>query len=143
MRRQRAVSRVEERVETEVQPGVIAEVGTTGRSRREQAPGRRRHLRAGWTSPAGAIRQRLAVFYVAAFDLGGEVAGELEAGVGAGQRPADDRRSVHGDAANSNVFRGGRALPRGKIGGLRARDADDTRADPSNRLFMSVIFDLQ
>src|ERR1700733_1434475 len=110
MRRQRTVSRVGHRVETEVQPEVIAEVGTTGRSRRVQAPGRRRHLRAGWTDSAGAICQRLAVFYVAAYDLGGEVTAELEAGVGAGQGPADDRLAVHGDGANFDIFRGGRAF---------------------------------
>ena len=63
---------------------------------------------------------------IAAFDLAGDVTGQLQAGVGAGDREADDRLAVDGDRADLDVFRGGRALLRGKIGGLRARDGDDT-----------------
>ena len=57
---------------------------------------------------------------VAARELGGDVAAELHAGVGAGQDPA----GYAADVADPNIFHR-RRLPGRKIGRLRAGDGDD------------------
>jgi hypothetical protein len=72
------------------------------------------------------------------FKIGLDLAGELDAGVGAGD--VEEARTI--DATNPNIFGRRRLLCR-KIGGLRPGNRDETRGGPEEKALNELHLDLQ